>query len=162
MKISKFLSKHLRHQPHKIGIELAAGGWIEVDKLLRACAENQFLITLEELEMVVSHNDKQRFAFDDTGNLIRANQGHTVEIDLQLKPVVPPNVLYHGTGEKFVAEIMKTGLSKMSRHHLHLSDNIDTAKSVGMRHGKPVIFAINTQKMVEDGYVFYCSSNGVW
>ena len=162
MKISKFLSKHLRHQPDAIGIKLAVGGWIAVDELLRACAKNKFFITREELEMVVSQNDKQRFAFDSTGNLIRANQGHSVEIDLQLKPVIPPNILYHGTGAKFVDAIMKTGLNKMSRHHLHLSDNIETAKSVGTRHGKPVIFAINSQKMVEDGYLFYCSANGVW
>ena len=162
IKISKFLSKHLRHQPDAIGIKLAAGGWVAVDELLRACAKNKFFITREELEIVVANNDKQRFSFDSTGNLIRANQGHSVEINLQLEPVIPPNVLYHGTGKKSVDAIMKTGISKMSRHHVHLSSNIDTAKSVGMRHGKPVIFTINTQQMLEDGYIFYCSANGVW
>jgi putative RNA 2'-phosphotransferase len=162
MKISKFLSKHLRHQPDAIGIELAAGGWIAVDELLKACAKNKFFITHEELEMVVANNDKQRFSFDPTGNFIRANQGHSIEIDLQLQPIAPPNILYHGTGAKSVDAIMKTGLNKMSRHHVHLSSNIDTAKSVGIRHGKPVIFAINTQQMLEDDYIFYCSANGVW
>ena len=161
-KISKFLSKHLRHQPQEIGIKLALGGWVEVEELLTACARNQFLITREELEMVVKTSDKKRFSFDDTGTLIRANQGHSVEIDLQLLPIQPPDILYHGTAEKFVDDIMKTGLHKMSRHHVHLSADITTAKMVGMRHGKPVIFQVNTGKMFIDGYVFYCADNGVW
>jgi putative RNA 2'-phosphotransferase len=161
-KISKFLSKHLRHQPQEIGIKLAAGGWVEVDELLTACARNQFLITHEELGMVVATSDKKRFSFDDTGKLIRANQGHSVEIDLQLQPIQPPDILYHGTGEKSVDEIMKTGLNKMSRHHVHLSVDKITAKMVGTRHGKPVIFEVNAGKMYVDGYTFYVSDNGVW
>ncbi|MFM7405698.1 MAG: RNA 2'-phosphotransferase [Cuspidothrix sp.] len=162
IKISKFLSKHLRHQPDAIGIKLGAGGWVAVDELLTACAKNGFYMTYEELEIVVNSSDKQRFAFDDTGNLIRANQGHSIEIDLQLQVMIPPDILYHGTGIKSVDAILKRGLHKMSRHHVHLSADMDTAKSVGMRHGKPVIFAINTPKMVADGYIFYCSANGVW
>lgn len=162
LKISKFLSKYLRHKPNDIGIKLAPGGWVAVDELLRACAKNKFPLTRQELQLVVESNDKQRFYFDSTGTLIRANQGHSVEIDLQLEPAVPPDILYHGTGEKSVKSILQTGLSKMSRHHVHLSKDIATAQNVGARHGKPVVFAVDSVAMYQDGYTFYCSDNGVW
>jgi putative RNA 2'-phosphotransferase len=161
-KISKFLSKYLRHTPEEIGIKLSPGGWVNVDELLAACAKYKFPITLEELREVVFTSDKKRFAFDSTFTLIRANQGHSTEVDLQLEPVVPPDVLYHGTGKISVDAILQTGLCKMSRHHVHLSPDINTAKVVGARHGKPVIFIVDTVAMHKDGYVFYCSDNGVW
>lgn len=162
VKISKYLSKHLRHQPERIGIQLAPGGWVSVDELLAACAKNQFSISREELNTVVANNDKQRFSFDTTGTLIRANQGHSVVVDLQLAPVVPPDVLYHGTGHKAVDAILQTGLNKMLRHHVHLSQDITTATAVGARHGKPVVFAVDAAAMYQAGYTFYCSENGVW
>ena len=162
VKISKYLSKYLRHTPDKIGIKLAPGGWVVVDELLTACAKNEFPITRQELQVVVESNDKQRFSFDSTGILIRANQGHSVKVDLQLEPVVPPDVLYHGTGHKSVESIMQTGLCQMSRHHVHLSRDISTAQTVGARHGKPVIFIIYAAAMHQAGYIFYCSNNGVW
>lgn len=162
IKISKYLSKHLRHQPERIGIKLAPGGWIAVDELLAACKKYQFPITYTELEEVVSRNDKQRFSFDNTGTLIRANQGHSVEIDLQLAPQVPPDVLYHGTGHKSVESILQTGLCKMSRHHVHLSPDITTAKNVGSRHGKSVVFVVDAATMHKTGFTFCCSDNGVW
>lgn len=162
IKISKFLSKHLRHTPEEIGITLAPGGWVAVDELLTACANQKFIITLEELQEVVATSDKKRFAFDAKQTLIRANQGHSTEVDLQLEPVVPPDILYHGTGNKSVDAIMLTGLSKMYRHHVHLSSDINTAKIVGARHGTPVIFTVDAGKMYEAGYIFYCSDNGVW
>jgi putative RNA 2'-phosphotransferase len=162
VKISKYLSKHLRHQPDRIGIKLAPGGWVSVDELLAAVAKNQFPISREELNEVVATNDKQRFSFDSTGTLIRANQGHSTEVDLQLEPVVPPDVLYHGTGHKAVESILQTGLNKMLRHHVHLSADIVTAKTVGARHGKPVVFAVDAAAMQRAGYTFYCSENGVW
>uniref|UniRef100_UPI0030DC2697 RNA 2'-phosphotransferase n=1 Tax=Calothrix sp. NIES-2100 TaxID=1954172 RepID=UPI0030DC2697 len=162
LKISKYLSKHLRHQPDSIGIKLAAGGWVNVQELIAACANHQFPITLEELQEVVATNDKKRFSFDSTGTLIRANQGHSVEVDLQFQPVIPPNVLYHGTGQKSVESIMQTGIAKMSRHHVHLSLDIATAKAVGARHGKPVVLAVDAAAMYQAGYQFYCSDNGVW
>ncbi|MBD2358060.1 RNA 2'-phosphotransferase [Tolypothrix sp. FACHB-123] len=162
VKISKYLSKHLRHQPDSIGIKLAAGGWVEVQELLAACAKHQFPFTLEELQEVVVTNDKKRFSFDSTGTLIRANQGHSVEVDLQFQPVIPPQVLYHGTGHKSVESILQTGISKMSRHHVHLSIDIATAQTVGARHGKPVVLAVDTASMYRAGYQFYCSDNGVW
>ncbi|MDZ8186158.1 MAG: RNA 2'-phosphotransferase [Nostoc sp. ChiSLP02] len=162
IKISKYLSKYLRHTPEEIGIELAPGGWVAVEKLLTACAKNKFLISRQELQLVVESNDKQRFSFDSTGTLIRANQGHSVEVDLQLEAVVPPDLLYHGTGHKSVESILEKGLCKMSRHHVHLSRDIATAQKVGARHGKPVVFIVDAAAMHQAGYIFYCSDNGVW
>ncbi|MBD2775155.1 RNA 2'-phosphotransferase [Iningainema tapete] len=162
VKISKYLSRHLRHQPDRIGITLAPGGWVAVDELLAACKKHQLPISRDELDEVVANNDKQRFSFDSTGTLIRANQGHSVEVDLQLEPATPPSVLYHGTGHKAVESILQTGLCKMSRHHVHLSSDIATAKIVGARHGKPVVFTVDAAAMHESGYTFYCSDNGVW
>lgn len=162
VKISKYLSKHLRHTPERINLTLAEGGWVSVDELLAACKKDGVSINRAELEEVVAKNDKKRFSFDSTGTLIRANQGHSVEVDLQLTPTIPPDVLYHGTGHNAVASILQNGLSKMSRHHVHLSADIATAKTVGARHGRPVVFAVNAAAMQEDGYIFYCSDNGVW
>lgn len=162
VKISKYLSKHLRHAPDRLGLTLALGGWVSVDELLSACVAHQFPLTRAELEAVVAGSDKQRFSFDATKTCIRANQGHSVEIDLQLEPQTPPDVLYHGTGEKSVPAILESGLIKMSRHHVHLSQDIETAHKVGSRHGHPVIFAIATDAMSQAGFSFYCSENGVW
>lgn len=161
-KISKYLSKHLRHQPERLGLTLASGGWVPVDTLLAAAAQHRFPITRAELDEVVTRSDKQRFAFDATGTLIRANQGHSVAIDLELTPQEPPAVLYHGTGEKSVSVILRNGLHKMSRHHVHLSPDTVTARNVGARHGRPVIFAVDTGAMQRAGHVFYRSENGVW
>lgn len=162
VKISKFLSKHLRHTPERLGLILAPGGWVRVDELLSACAAHQFPLTCRELEEVVANNDKQRFSFDETKTRIRANQGHSVEVDLQLKPQIPPDVLYHGTAEQSVSAILQSGLLKMSRHHVHLSKDVETARKVGRRHGRPVILAIDTLAMQKAGFTFYCSDNAVW
>ncbi|MGD2182449.1 RNA 2'-phosphotransferase [Lusitaniella coriacea] len=162
VKVSKYLSKHLRHQPEKLGLQLQPGGWVTVDDLLEACRKQEFRLTRIELEEVVAKNDKKRFSFDETGSLIRANQGHSVEVDLQLEPTVPPDVLYHGTGKQSVSLILKSGLKKMSRHHVHLSEEIKTAKRVGARHGYPVIFEVNAVAMYGEGFTFYCSENNVW
>lgn len=162
VKISKYLSKHLRHQPERIGLTLGTGGWVAVADLLNACAQHQFPISREELETVVATSDKKRFSFDPTGELIRANQGHSVDVDLQLEPQVPPDVLYHGTGDRAVEIILQSGLNKMSRHHVHLSQDVETARKVGTRHGRPVVFAIDAKAMHQAGYLFFCSENGVW
>lgn len=131
VKTSKYLSKHLRHQPERIGLTLAPGGWVSVDDLLAACAKNQMSLSLTELEEIVARNSKQRFAFDETGTRIRANQGHTVYVDLQLSPAAPPDRLYHGTGHTAVETIRREGLRAMSRHHVHLSPDTETARRVG-------------------------------
>ncbi|WP_366665028.1 RNA 2'-phosphotransferase [Microcoleus sp. bin48.metabat.b7b8b9.023] len=162
IKISRYLSKHLRHAPARIGIQLAPGGWISVGELLDACQKNNFSVQLYELKEVVAQNDKQRFSFDSTGTLIRANQGHSVEVDLQLEPAVPPDILYHGTGKTAVKSILSEGIRKMSRHHVHLSADIQTARKVGARHGIPAVLIVDTAAMQCDGHTFYCSDNKVW
>jgi len=161
-KTSKYLSKHLRHQPERLGLTLAPGGWVQVSDLLAACAAHGVTITREELEEVVARNNKQRFAFDETGTLIRANQGHSVEVDLQLEPVEPPEVLYHGTSDQVAPIIRREGLKRMSRHHVHLSADVETARAVGARHGRPVILTVKARKMHDSGHLFYRSANGVW
>ncbi len=160
--VSKYVSKHLRHQPERIGLTLQPGGWVTVDELLAAAAQHGFLLERAELDHVVAANDKQRFAFDATRTLIRANQGHSVAIDLNLEPEMPPTRLYHGTGQQAVAAIGQTGLHKMARHHVHLSGDVETARIVGTRHGHPVVFEVNTAAMGQAGFVFYRSANGVW
>jgi putative RNA 2'-phosphotransferase len=162
--VSKYLSKHLRHQPGRLGLELAPGGWVAVEDLLAACARNAFPISRAELEEVVARNDKQRFSFDPTGTRIRANQGHSAEVDLQLEPATPPAVLYHGTPEPNTDSILRTGLNKMARHHVHLYDHAqaETARAVGARRGRPVLFAVDAAAMHRDGHTFYRSANGVW
>lgn len=156
---SKFLSLVLRHKPEKIGIKLDENGWADVSELLSKMKNG---ITMEILEEIVVTNDKQRFAFNEDKTKIRANQGHSINVDLELKVLVPPNMLYHGTAERFIKSIMETGLDKRNRTHVHLSQNYDTAISVGSRYGKPVILKIDTKKMSEDGYIFYLSENNVW
>lgn len=160
--VSKYLSKHLRHQPERLGLSLAPGGWVEVDALLAACARHGMRITPAELQEVVARNDKRRFAFDESGTRIRANQGHSVDVDLQLAPVTPPNRLYHGTAERTLPAILQEGLHKMARHHVHLSADIETARKVGARHGKPTVLAVDAGVMHRAGYIFYRSDNGVW
>ena len=162
VKISKYLSKHLRHQPEALGLTLAPGGWVPVDQLLTACREHHFPISRDELNEVVAHNDKQRFAFDETGTHIRANQGHSVAVDLELESVSPPDVLYHGTAQRFAEAIRREGLKKMSRHHVHLSPDVETALKVGKRHGTPVVFKVDALRMHQAGHMFYRSANGVW
>ena len=162
IKISKYLSKYLRHRPDSIGIQLAPGGWVPVSELLDACQKHNFPIQLNELKEVVAQNDKQRFSFDSIGTQIRANQGHSIEIDLQLEAVIPPDILYHGTSIGAVDSILKEGISKMSRNHVHLSIDIQTAKKVGSRHGIPAILTVDATAMYSDSYTFYCSENGVW
>jgi putative RNA 2'-phosphotransferase len=162
IKVSKYLSKHLRHQPERLGLTLEDGGWVKIDDLLKACAENNFPISLVELREVVEKNDKKRFSFDASGGKIRANQGHSVEVDLQLKKQMPPARLFHGTAERNVSMIREHGLLKMARHQVHLSTDTETARKVGTRHGKPVIFEVDTRAMSENGFEFFVSENGVW
>jgi putative RNA 2'-phosphotransferase len=162
VRVSKFLSKHLRHTPHLLGLELQSGGWVAVDDLLAAAARRGFPISRADLDRVVAENNKQRFAFDDTGTLIRANQGHSVDVDLDLQPQAPPPVLYHGTGAGAVAAIRREGLRKMRRHAVHLSADTATAHNVGARHGPPVVFVVDAAAMQAAGHVFYCAANGVW
>ncbi len=144
---SKFLSYVLRHKPEAIGITLDDQGWIGVDELLVAAARHGKAITRELLDKVVATNDKQRFSFSPDGQSIRANQGHSVEVDLALEPVEPPELLYHGTVERFIASIREQGLIRGQRQHVHLSGDRETAARVGQRRGKPVILIVESGRM---------------
>jgi putative RNA 2'-phosphotransferase len=161
-RISKTLSYHLRHRPDELGLTLGPGGWVLIDDLLAALARRGKPVSRAELDEVVACNSKQRFAFDESGTRIRANQGHSVTIDLGLEPSEPPATLYHGTGERSVAAILREGLRKQQRHHVHLSADLDTAISVGARHGRPVLLRVDASAMRAAGHSFYRSANGVW
>ena len=161
-KISKFLSLILRHQPETIDLILDENGWANVDELREKCSKHKISFTLEDLDEVVETNDKKRFIFNDDKTKIRANQGHSIEIDLALKPQQPPEFLYHGTAQNNVESILENGIEKRNRQHVHLSQDKETATKVGMRHGKPIILTIKTGKMFEDGILFYLSENNVW
>jgi len=160
---SKFLSYVLRHKPESIGISLDENGWVNVTELLEASRSAGQIISQELLREIVLTNDKQRFAFDESGNRIRANQGHSVkDIDLELEAIKPPEWLYHGTVEKFIKAIEESGLQKMKRQHVHLSQTRKIAENVGSRRGKPIILTVRAARMHNDDYKFYRSENGVW
>lgn len=160
--ISKFMSLVLRHQPQKIGLELDPAGWARVDDLLRLSAAAGRVFTHHDLVDVVTTSDKQRFALSEDGQRIRANQGHTVDVDLDLPVLVPPDALFHGTARRFLDAILREGLSRRARHHVHLTANRDTAVAVGTRYGVPVLLRIDAARMHAEGHVFRCSANGVW
>ncbi|KPH99131.1 RNA 2'-phosphotransferase [Actinobacteria bacterium OV450] len=160
VKVSKYVSKHLRHQPERIGLVLDPQGWVEIDELLHAAAAHGFPVSRAELDHVVAANDKQRFAVD--GTRIRANQGHTVPVDLDLPEAEPPAYLYHGTVGAALDAIRAEGLRPMARHHVHLSPDRETATRVGARRGRPVVLAVDAGAMRAEGHVFRISANGVW
>ena len=161
--VSKFLSLVLRHQPELIDLQLDENGWTSTDELLRRLNSHKGMqVDMRMLEELVATNDKQRFSFNNDNTRIRANQGHSIEIELNLEPAIPPDILYHGTAAQFLESILKTGLQKRNRQHVHLSATQDTAKMVGSRHGKPVILSIRAKAMFDAGYVFFLSANKVW
>ncbi|MFD5748377.1 RNA 2'-phosphotransferase [Streptomyces sp. NPDC127033] len=167
VKVSKYLSKHLRHQPERIGLTLDPNGWVAVDELIRAAGAHGFRISRAELDHVVAVNDKRRFTIDSAdgegpGDRIRANQGHTVTVDLELAPAEPPAYLYHGTVPRALDAIRAEGLRPMARHHVHLSPDRATATRVGARRGRPVVLAVDAGAMHRAGLTFHVSANGVW
>jgi putative RNA 2'-phosphotransferase len=162
VRVSKFLSRVLRHQPGLIGIELDRAGWVAVSDLLAACRAHNFPVAREELAEVLRENDKQRFALSEDGARIRASQGHSVRVELGYAPLAPPPVLYHGTATHLLASIRERGLSKGRRHHVHLSVDAATAAKVGARHGRPHVIEVQSGRMHAKGYEFYRSDNGVW
>ena len=158
---SKFLSLILRHKPQLIGLELDEHGWADVDDLIRRVSRKRPL-DRPTLEQIVAQDEKQRYSFSADGKLIRANQGHSIPVDVELAELEPPKILYHGTGERFAASIRIQGLLKKSRLYVHLSSDVETAVKVGQRHGKPKIFLVESGRMFADGYKFFRSVNGVW
>lgn len=158
----KFISLILRHRPEIIGITLDEHGWANVDELIEGIRQTRSDFNLEMLEEIVRTNNKQRYSFNEDHTKIRANQGHSVQVDVELKEERPPEILYHGTGEGSVSSILGEGLKRQSRLYVHLSKDIPTAINVGSRHGKPVVFIVQSGRMYDDGFKFYLSENHVW
>ncbi|MCD8739054.1 RNA 2'-phosphotransferase [Mucilaginibacter roseus] len=162
VKISRLMSLALRHSPETLGITLDENGWCEVPKLLTGLENKGHSINIDTLTAIVKSNEKQRFAFDDSGTRIRANQGHSLNVDLGLSEAVPPEYLFHGSTVSNLASIQANGLLKGGRQHVHLSTDFDTVLAVGKRHGKPLIFQVSAGKMATEGYKFFVSANEVW
>ncbi len=160
VKISKYLAKPLRHRPERIGLSLSPEGWADVAELLAAASRHGFAFTRSELEHVVEANDKKRYELD--GDRIRAVQGHSIPVELNLPAVPPPEFLYHGTAGRSVDAILREGLQPMGRHAVHLSPDRETARRVGARRGRPVVLTVESGRMAADGHEFRVSANGVW
>ena len=160
--LSKFLSLILRHEPERIGLALDDAGWAGIGTLLEKAAASGRPMTREQLEAVVETSDKKRFAISEDGQHIRANQGHSIDVDLGLLPAAPPEVLYHGTATRFLEAILATGLDKRQRHHVHLTNDPATARSVGQRYGVVVVLTVDAARMHAEGHTFFRSENGVW
>lgn len=161
-KTSKYLSYLLRHDPAALDLNMDSQGWVGVDELLRKMAAQGRPLDYVDLQRLVAENDKQRFKLDETQRRIRANQGHSIPIELALEEKTPPPVLYHGTAKHKLDTILAEGLKKMNRQHVHLSADVITARRVGGRHGKPAILRVDAQAMRAEQHVFYLSENGVW
>jgi putative RNA 2'-phosphotransferase len=160
--ISKFVSLILRHKPEVVGISLDKYGWANVDELVRGIQSKYLGFTKFHLEDIVANDDKQRYSFSDDKTCIRANQGHSINVDVELKEAQPPEFLWHGTGQKYVQSICSSGLLSKSRLYVHLSADMRTAINVGKRHGDVALFRIDAEQMYKDGFKFYLSKNGVW
>lgn len=160
--MGKFISLILRHKPESVGISLNEHGWADVSELIAGTRKSGKYIDMEMLERIVAENNKQRYSFNGDRTKIRANQGHSIPVDIELPAGNPPNVLYHGTASRFLDSIREKGILKQNRQYVHLSSDIQTAYDVGKRHGKAVVLPIDAKKMMEDGYIFYLSVNKVW
>ena len=160
--ISKYIALILRHKPEEIGITLDEHGWADTNKLIAGVEKKYPEFSKVWLMQIVEHDEKQRYSFGDGFSKIRANQGHSIPVDLELEPVKPPALLWHGTGQKYVDSIEKEGLIPKSRQYVHLSSDHETALEVGKRHGEPALYLVNTLGMYTDGYDFFLSANGVW
>lgn len=160
-KTSKYLSLILRHRPEAAGIALDEHGWADVADLIKGIGKTQ-TFNMEMLEEIVRTDSKQRYSFNEDRTLIRANQGHSIPVDVELPVTEPPEILWHGTGQKYVESIDRQGLLPKGRLYVHLSGDRETAVAVGSRHGKPAVYRVDSRKMAEDGHVFCRSVNGVW
>ena len=160
-KLGKFLALILRHKPEVIGIKLDEHGWANVSELIEGINKQQDF-NMKILEEIVRTDEKQRYSFNEDKTLIRANQGHSINVDVELEEKEPPDYLYHGTGKKYVDSISKNGIISKSRLYVHLSSDYETAINVGKRHGDPRVYRVRTRDMYKDGYKFYLSKNGVW
>lgn len=162
-RLSKYLSLVLRHHPEKIHLSIDEHGWADAQELIdNTLAAGRFDLSRDVLEEIVRTDSKQRYSWSEDGRRIRANQGHSIPVDLELAPQTPPDVLYHGTGQKSVPSIQRQGLLHMQRLYVHLSRDIDTAVTVGRRHGACAVFRVDAAQMARDGFPFYQSVNRVW
>ena len=162
LQLSRFLSLVLRHRPEAIGIRLDRNGWAEVDVLIEAMNQHGRFIDHDTLKQIVAMDNKQRYTFSHDKKRIRASQGHSIDIDLNLTPTVPPEILFHGTDSGSIAQIKQQGLRPQKRNHVHLSTDLETAIRIGSRHGKPVVLMVDAKKMYEHGQLFYLSENNIW
>lgn len=160
--LGRFLSLVLRHNPAAAYITVDEHGWADVSDLLAGCRRAGRALSMADLERIVRENSKQRYSFNRDHTKIRANQGHSLPVDVELQEVEPPDILYHGTATRFLEGIRVDGITRQSRQYVHLSGDEVTALNVGARHGRPVVIPIDAAAMVRDGYVFYRSENGVW
>ena len=162
IKLGRFISLILRHHPEQIGITLDSEGWADTQALLDGINASGRRIDMETLERIVRENNKQRYSFNGDKSKIRANQGHSIPVEVGMQVMTPPDRLYHGTATRFLDSIKRDGIKKMSRLYVHLTKDVETAVSIGKRHGKPVVLVIDTKAMHKDGYTFRLSDNGVW
>ncbi len=159
---SKLLSLVLRHDPAAIGIELDSGGWADLDELVACANRSGHKLSRDLVLQVIAESDKQRFALNSDGRRIRANQGHSIDIDLGLTRTEPPEVLFHETAVRFLESIFASGLNSASRQHVHLSADVETAIRVGRRHGLPAVLRVDSRALHDAGQAFFRSDNGVW
>ncbi len=162
MRISKFMSLILRHKPEEIGLTLDEYGYINISDLIKGLNKKGYKVTISDIERIVAEDGKQRYSFNDDKTKIKANQGHSIKVNLELQAVEPPKVLYHGTATRFIESMRKEGIKKQNRQYVHLSADVETATKVGKRHGELIIFKINSEQMSKDGYKFFLSENKVW
>lgn len=160
--LGRFISLVLRHHPESIGLTLDEFGYANVSELISQMNRHGKRIDFDTLKNIVETNDKQRYSFNGDYTKVRANQGHSIPVNLLLVERVPPEVLYHGTATRFLDSIMEEGITKQSRQYVHLSKDVETATKVGKRHGKSVVLVLDTLNMYRDGVKFYLSDNGVW
>lgn len=161
VKLSRYISMLLRHKPEAAGITLDKNGWADVDELIRGICRTRY-IDRKMLEKIVAEDEKQRYSFSSDKTRIRANQGHSVDVDVELEEKEPPEILWHGSAEQFGNSIDCSGILPKSRQYVHLSSDRETAVKVGSRHGAPIVYTVRSGKMFKDGYRFFLSANGVW
>jgi putative RNA 2'-phosphotransferase len=162
IRCSKFLALILRHQPESVGLTLEPEGWAPIDDVLNACHKKNRALTFSELEELLALDEKKRYSLDESRTKIRANQGHSTAVELTFEERTPPDILYHGTVERFLPSIFEQGLKPGSRHHVHLTESLETAQKVGARRGKPVILTVDAKAMSQARHRFYISENDVW
>jgi len=160
---SKYLSLLLRHSPEAAHLAMDSNGWVAIQQIEEnTCTNGKNSLSEAVIREIVKTDSKQRYMISQDGTKIRASQGHSIKVDLVLDKKEPPDVLYHGTAERFLANIMESGLKPMGRQYVHLSVDKDTAFTVGARHGKPVVLSVDAKAMYKDGHEFYLSDNNIW